>query len=227
MYNPNNMSVQAQTAVAQRGTPATLNLDDIFGDVMFTPDGDTVFLSEQQDTTGVLNSGEGDNVHISAAKQQGNQFVPVPIGGGLATTNLADNTKPALVMGQSANPFVPTSQEIPFKKTPQERHHLQFAAPKRKRSSRSDRKMSEQQKTDRRYVGSYCLWPAASLFALWGCLSYLVSCLRLLSLSFGVSKLWTWALEEDRHQSLPKIRQSLANYCPFSFTIPDVQGTEP
>jgi hypothetical protein len=34
--------------VANKGTPATLNLDDIFGDCFFTPDGDTVFLSDQQ-----------------------------------------------------------------------------------------------------------------------------------------------------------------------------------
>jgi len=151
------MSAQAANAVAQRGQPSSLNLEDIFGDVMFTPDGETVFLSEQQDTSNIMNSGEGDNPHIVAAKQQGNQFVPVPQGGGLDTTNLMDPSKPALCMGNAPNGVqVPTQQAVPFTKTPQERHHLQFAAPssssKRKRSSRSDRKMSEQQKTDRRYV---------------------------------------------------------------------------
>ena len=164
------MSAQAAAAVAQRGTPATLNLDDIFGDVMFTPDGETVFLSEQVDASsssatnnlshhvgGILRSGEGDNVHIIAAKQQGNQFVPVPAGGGLPTTNLADPTKPALCMGPAPTNIVPTAQTVPFVKAPQERHHLQFAtAPKRKRSSRADRKMSDQQKTDRRYVRTAC-----------------------------------------------------------------------
>jgi hypothetical protein len=147
------LSAQAAAAVAQRGTLATLNLDDIFGDVMFTPDGETVFLSEQADLNiNILQSGEGDNVHIIAAKQQGNHFVPVPAGGGLVTTNLADPTKPALCMGPATTTVIPTAQTVPFKKTPQERHHLQFAAPKRKRSSKADRKMDAQQKNDRKYV---------------------------------------------------------------------------
>jgi len=147
------MSAQVAAAVAQRGTPSTLNLDDIFGDVMFTPDGETVFLGEQQqgnDPNAVMQSGEGNDVHISAAKQQGGQYIPVAAGGGLATTNLADPSKPALCMGSAQVVSVPTAQAVPFIKTPQERHHLQYAAPKRKRSSRSDRKMSEQQKSDRR-----------------------------------------------------------------------------
>jgi hypothetical protein len=147
------VSAQAAAAVAQRWTPVTLNLDDIFGDVMFTPDGETVFLSEEVDpSANLLQSGEGNNVHIIAAKQQGDQFVPVPAGGGLATTNLADPTKPSLCMGPAPATVIPTTQAVPFKKNPQERHHLQFAAPKRKRSSRADRKANDQQKSDRRCV---------------------------------------------------------------------------
>eukprot|EP00978_Attheya_sp_CCMP212_P015946 scaffold41397_cov49-Attheya_sp.AAC.1 len=42
------LSSNSLQAVANKGTPATLNLDDIFGDCFFTPDGDTVFLSDQQ-----------------------------------------------------------------------------------------------------------------------------------------------------------------------------------
>lgn len=157
----NQMSAHAAAAVAQRGTPSTLNLDDIFGDVMFTPDGETVFLGEQGQGQqgdpnnagggGILQSGEGGNVHITAAKQDATgQYIPVPQGGGLQTTNLMDSSKPALVMGAAPTAVVPTAQSVPFTKAPQERHHLQYAAPKRKRSSRSDRKMSEQQKSDRR-----------------------------------------------------------------------------
>lgn len=120
---------------------------------MFTPEGETVFLSEQADpNAAVLNSGEGTDVHIVAAKQQGGQYVPVPAGGGLETTNLMDPSKPALVMGAAPQATVPSAQAVPFKKAPQASHHLQYAAPKRKRSSRSDRKMSEQQKSDRRCV---------------------------------------------------------------------------
>ena len=167
------MSAQAAAAVAQRGTPSTLNLDDIFGDVMFTPDGETVFLGEQgqapQDPNaathgGILQSGEGGDVHIVASKQDATgHYIPVPQGGGLQTTNLMDASKPALVMGQAPTQVVPTAQAVPFKKAPQERHHLQYAAPKRKRSSRSDRKMSEQQKSDRRYVQCINCLPAEEL----------------------------------------------------------------
>lgn len=134
-----------QRAVAQRGTPATLNLDDIFGDVMFTPDGDTVFMSEEQDA---LNSGE-THITTMATKIQGNMAIPSQKGGGLYTTNLYDPNKAALVMG-SAAPGVQATQTVPYKKAPQERHHLQYAVPKKKSSRSSDRKMSEQQKSERR-----------------------------------------------------------------------------
>jgi hypothetical protein len=130
---------------AQRGAPSTLNLDDIFGDVMFTPDGDTVFLSEEAD---VLPSGEA-RITTSATKIRGSQAVPVQKGGGLYTTQLYDPSKPSLVMGAAA-PNVKGTATVPFKKAPQERHHLQYAMPKKKSSRSSDRRMSEQQKSERR-----------------------------------------------------------------------------
>ena len=74
-----NLSASAAAAVAERGTPATLNLDDIFGDVMFTPDGDTVFLSEEQE---ILPSGE-KHVTNMASKVNAGGLVPVQKGGGL------------------------------------------------------------------------------------------------------------------------------------------------
>jgi len=206
LFAPAELSANAQAAVAMRGTPATLNLDDIFGDVMFTPEGDTVFLGEhqqphqQQDTTGnranhiggqmlsadqssmhqaqqhlmnqpqnlgVQMSGEGDNVKIVASKMKLNgQFIAVSAGGGLETTQLQDPTKPALVMGTAPTQVVPTTQAVPFKKSPQERRHLQYAVPKSQSSTPganifnskrgkkggrgSDRKMSEQQRVERR-----------------------------------------------------------------------------
>lgn len=146
MFTASDLSASAQAAVAQRGTPATLNLDDIFGDVMFTPDGDTVFLSEEHD---VLPSGERE-ISTMARKVVGNQYVPVRKGGGLYTTQLVDRDKASTVMGTAA-PGVPQTAPVPFKKAPQERHHLQYALPKNKKSSRSsDRRMSEQQKVERR-----------------------------------------------------------------------------
>jgi hypothetical protein len=129
-----------------------MNLDDIFGDVMFTPDGDTVFLSEQQEGE-LLNSGEGDRIATVASRARDGKFAPVGRGGGLATTNLSDSSKPALQMG-AAGAGVQATANVPFKKAPQAQHHLQYAAPKKsKKGSRSsDRKMSEQQKVERRYV---------------------------------------------------------------------------
>eukprot|EP00571_Detonula_confervacea_P012375 CAMPEP_0172302696 /NCGR_PEP_ID=MMETSP1058-20130122/4351_1 /TAXON_ID=83371 /ORGANISM="Detonula confervacea, Strain CCMP 353" /LENGTH=453 /DNA_ID=CAMNT_0013013271 /DNA_START=62 /DNA_END=1423 /DNA_ORIENTATION=- len=40
------LSASATAAVQSRGTPSTLNLDDIFGDCFFTPEGEAIFLSE-------------------------------------------------------------------------------------------------------------------------------------------------------------------------------------
>lgn len=138
-------------------TALTMNLDDIFGDVMFTPDGDTVFLSEEPnepDIEALLNSGEGSRVTTMASKPVGEtgRFVPVQQGGGLYTTQLAELGKPSLVHGAAA-PHVPPTPHVPFKQAPQAGHHLQYAAPKKKKGSSSgskERKMSDQQKTDRR-----------------------------------------------------------------------------
>ena len=148
---PGHLSAAAQAAVAAHGTPATLNLDDIFGDVMFTPDGETVFLSEQQDEEAAVLPSNEKEVTYAASKAQGDQFVPVPVGGGLYTTQLHEREKRALTMGAAA-PDVKPTERVPFRKAPQERHHLQYAAPKKKPSSSrsSDRKMSEQQKSERR-----------------------------------------------------------------------------
>lgn len=157
-------STTTTSTMSAKGTPATMNLDDIFGDVMFTPDGDTVFLSEQQDDE-LLNSGEGDRIATVASKPVGGKYTAVPKAGGLYTTNLAESSKPALQMG-AAGAGVKQTAAVPFKKAPQAQHHLQYAAPKKKKSSRSsDRKMSEQQKVERRYV-CVCLYASSLLHTL-------------------------------------------------------------
>ncbi|KAL7580357.1 hypothetical protein ACA910_004385 [Epithemia clementina (nom. ined.)] len=149
------MTRRTEQAVAQRGTPATLNLDDIFGDVVFTPDGDTVFLSEQKDDEdgGLLNSGEGDQVTMGASRPtKDGKFEQVQKGGGLYTTALMEQGKVSSSMG-SAEAAAKATAAVPFKRAPQKAHHLQYAAPKKKKSESSrsgDRKMSEQQKVERR-----------------------------------------------------------------------------
>jgi hypothetical protein len=127
------------------GTAATLNLDDIFGDVMFTPDGDTVFMSEEQDA---LASGEARVTTMATKIRPDGRVQKVKKGGGLYTTQLHDTSKPSLVMGSAGQ--APETKAVPFQKAPQERHHLQYAMPKKKSSRTSDRKMSEQQKSERR-----------------------------------------------------------------------------
>lgn len=164
MSHPNGPPPLFTSAQAASGGGATkssaaamLNLDDIFGDVMFTPDGDTVFLSEQRedDEDGLLNSGEGDKVATMASKPDADgQFHAVNKAGGLYTTQLHDGGKPALTMGVAVEGGESTAP-VPFKKAPQASHHLQYAAPKKKRTpaeKSADRKMSEQQKVERRYV---------------------------------------------------------------------------
>ena len=133
-------------SVALRGDAGNLNLDDIFGDVVFTPDGDTVFLSEQTEDGDVMGSGEGQNVKMGASRPTAHgSYAAVPKAGGLATTQLGRDGLPALAMG-SADGVAPT-KHVPFRHNPQAGHHLQYAAPKKKKSSRG---MSESQKSERR-----------------------------------------------------------------------------
>ena len=197
------LSASTAAAVASRGTPATLNLDDIFGDCFFTPEGDAVFLGDQaeggadgsQGGGGVVASAEAVPTRMAsrpapdaaaasapagAAGSGGgggtapSSYVPVSYGGGISTTGL-DNPSQAksTVMGAAAAPSAagaaPAPKPVPFVQPPQQRHHLQYATPamlgaartmpsggaKRKTSTgsagaRSDRKMSDKQKVERR-----------------------------------------------------------------------------
>jgi hypothetical protein len=152
LFASSDLSGPTQAALANRGNPSTLNLDDIFGDVVFTPDGDTVFLSEGS-RNDLMNSGEG-NLPRGVASRPNNSggYDPVAQGGGLYTTQLMDVNKPALTMGAASAGVKPTAA-VPFKHNPQRTNHLQYAAPKKKKTGsavRSDRKMSEQQKVERR-----------------------------------------------------------------------------
>jgi hypothetical protein len=154
LFAPGSGQMSTGSTYARSSGAAVLNLDDIFGDVMFTPEGDTVFLSEQPKDE-LLNSGEGAQVATMASKpDESGNFRPTAAAGGLYTTQLHDGAKPSLTMGAAA-PDVKKTAAVPFKSAPQAGHHLQFAAPKKKRTAAeksADRKMSEQQKVERRYV---------------------------------------------------------------------------
>ena len=151
------LSASTAAAVASRGTPATLNLDDIFGDCFFTPEGDAVFLGDQagggpQDGSGVVASAEavptrmasrpapaaaGAGASAPAPAAGGSSsggtpanYVPVSYGGGIATTGL-DNPSQAksTVMGNAPTPTAGAPKPVPFVQPPQQRHHLQYATP--------------------------------------------------------------------------------------------------
>lgn len=165
------LSQQTQQAVISRGTPSTLNLDDIFGDCFFTPEGDQIFLSETQGGNAVINSNAAVNVQTSgeavvsanasrpigtAAPGVPQQYAPVPYAGGIATTGL-NNTGPT--RASTMGPALSNAAEqkiMPMTAPPQQRHHLQYAmvdaSARRKAvaSSSRDRKMSDQQKSERR-----------------------------------------------------------------------------
>lgn len=202
------LSHQAQHAVSTR--TSTLNFDDIFGDCFFTPEGDTVFLSDTQGAdaggTGDVNmnvqpSGESvitsnasrpvvvtanattpapgamanlgtvgavttanvnlnataANTATTAAPVTTQQYVQVPYAGGITTTGLDSNN--AATRATTMGPAVQgrTEQKLmPMAAPPQQRHHLQYAmvnTTRRKTAgagSARDRKMSDQQKSERR-----------------------------------------------------------------------------
>lgn len=193
------LSASTAAAVASRGTPATLNLDDIFGDCFFTPEGDAVFLGDQaeggaegsQGGGGVVASAEAVPTRMAsrpapdaaaapapAAPAGGgtapSSYVPVSYGGGISTTGLDNPSQSkSTVMGAATAPsaagVAPAPKPVPFVQPPQQRHHLQYATPamlgaartmpaggaKSKTSTgsagaRSDRKMSDKQKVERR-----------------------------------------------------------------------------
>ena len=134
---------------AVKGNLANLNLDDIFSDVMFTPEGDTIFMSEEQASGDMLNSAEGRLTTMASKPTTDGRFNPVQKAGGLYTTHLHDPTQRSTTMGAAG--AAPETAAVPFQHAPQAEHHLQYATSKKKKSS-GDRKMSEQQKVERRYV---------------------------------------------------------------------------
>ena len=127
----------------QRGTPGGLNLDDIFGDCFFTPEGEAIFLSEnpqlqqqlvqqqqqrlqaEEQKLSFLTSGEAGNVAQNASRPTttgGGGFTLVAPGGGIVTTGLHEPNATATVMGTGVPP-----PAAPLVQAPQRPHHLQYA----------------------------------------------------------------------------------------------------
>eukprot|EP00984_Skeletonema_dohrnii_P038334 scaffold41466_cov150-Skeletonema_dohrnii-CCMP3373.AAC.3 len=146
------LSASAAAAVQSRGTPSTLNLDDIFGDCFFTPEGEAVFLSENPQMQQVQQAQQAQQQQQQQAQQQLNQqqlaqgsilasgesapaqiasrptqtgFVNVPQAGGIVTTGLHKPKTAATVMGNNIGGAAPS--QVPFAQAPQRPHHLQYA----------------------------------------------------------------------------------------------------
>mmetsp|Transcript_20910 Transcript_20910/g.38005 ORF Transcript_20910/g.38005 Transcript_20910/m.38005 type:complete len:457 (+) Transcript_20910:85-1455(+) len=147
------LSASTSVAVQTRGTPSTLNLDDIFGDCFFTPEGEAIFLSEnpqlqqqvqqqqqlnqqqqqqqqvqqqQQELSqgALLASGEAAPSQ-NASRPTGTGFAPVPQAGGIVTTGLHKPKAAVTVMGNASGNAAPPA--VPFAQAPQRPHHLQYA----------------------------------------------------------------------------------------------------
>lgn len=170
------LSNTAATALATRGTPATLNLDDIFGDCFFTPEGETVFLSDQPENIRqeFVQSTEATPANVASRVGENGVVVPVLQAAGISSTHLDTPGHAAAVMGTlSTNNGQQPPQSVPFKSHPQREHHMGYiAAPhgaeqlkptvphstttaprdikKRRQRPGTERKMSEQQKVERR-----------------------------------------------------------------------------
>ncbi len=163
------MSASTAAAVSAKGTPATLNLDELFSDYYFTADGDMIFPSEEPESAqqNIIPSHETQPSLIASrpAAAVNNGFVQVPYAGGIATTGLHQSHGKTTAMGPIAAPATAPSalnpNPMPFQKPPQQKHHLPFATTAQKPQQRSqttkrkpgpsgERKMSAQQKSERR-----------------------------------------------------------------------------
>jgi len=160
------LSNAAATAIATRGTPATLNLDDIFGDCFFTPEGETVFLSDQPESDQYIASTESNPSYIASRVTDQGTAVPIHHGGGVDTTNLNNPGQLASVMGAPQGQI--PHQMANMNANAQQDHHMGFISTsnvggataggagangkgkKRRQRPGQERKMSEQQKTERR-----------------------------------------------------------------------------
>lgn len=160
------LSAQTQAAVEARGNPTIYNLDEIFGDVMFTPDGDTVFQKEDPNQL-MISSAEVTNIATNASTPGtvAGEWNQVRMGGGVQTTQLTEAGKPALTMGPATTETKPVQPVSYDPSKPQKPHHLAFALsskPKKKpsgsRSSDRSGKMSDEQKKERRYVTWHSLF---------------------------------------------------------------------
>lgn len=126
------LSSTAATALAQRGTPATLNMDDIFGDCFFTPEGETVFLSDQPENVRqeFIQSTETNPTNMASQVGNSGNMVPVSRAAGITGTGLDVPGREATVMTATARQLgqPPQRPTVPFQTHPQRDHHMGYIA---------------------------------------------------------------------------------------------------
>lgn len=155
----NYPGVSAATANALQAGKANLNfnLDEIFGDCFFTPDGETVFLSAEEQAYFVPSNEAQPATVASRLDPATNTFVPVPFAGGIATTHLDQPGAKASVMGPAADQQQKPDKAKKGTVVPPPSHHLGFVTTaglldlgKKRRQRPGERSMSDKQKVERR-----------------------------------------------------------------------------
>lgn len=156
---PGLSAATAQALQAGKGA-VSFNLDEIFGDCFFTPDGETVFLSAEEQYQQLVPSNECQPTPIASRLDPSTgAYVPVHIAGGIATTHLDQPGAQASVMGPAEQQQVVLQPKTPIAAAPS--HHMGFVTTagrfldstgKKRRHRPGERKMSDQQKVERRYV---------------------------------------------------------------------------
>lgn len=173
------LSAAAQAALEAR---PQINLDDIFGDCFFTPEGETVFLNDTSDAIrgSALPSSE-TNATVVASKIDVNKgsMNPVPVNAPPLGVTQTGSTLRGEGFTPAPNPTATTTARanlIGSNATIQQAHHMKFisrvsdADKKRKIGGGpvnvnvgnmggrpGNQKMSEQQRSERRFVYHYRL----------------------------------------------------------------------
>jgi hypothetical protein len=153
--------LSAATAQALQAGKANVNfnLDEIFGDCFFTPDGETVFLNADDRVSFVPSNESNPTAVASRIDPSTNSFIPIPYAGGITTTHLDQPGAKASVMGPAVDQQDHSKRLAKTPVVPAPSHHIGFVttsnlldSKKKRRQRPGERKMSDQQKVERRYV---------------------------------------------------------------------------
>jgi len=152
------LSVATAQALQAGKANVNFNLDEIFGDCFFTPDGETVFLNADDQVSFVPSNESNPTAVASRIDPNTNSFIPIPFAGGITTTHLDQPGAKASVMGPAVDKQDQSKMLAKTPVVPAPSHHMGFVATtsnlfdskKKRRQRPGERKMSDQQKVERR-----------------------------------------------------------------------------